>query len=244
MKIATTGHAAAALLLSINVLVPLGCSSGSGANRGAQQPEATSGGGVECGPQAPRDISVAGGTNPIQVPDGETPNLCNVHFHEPLEHAGFAPLPPLSGEAGAPVCHEVENGDKVEFHWVYTNCIPPVPPVQGLDNCVCDRRDMVLRVYAQGYLVTDSGGDVAEPANGLVRYPGSTTGTSFNSDKCSPAKVNWAVSPAILPLSKSALAAWCETNPWPNEDHPHGSRDLVTAPEWLAPFTPPPPVDH
>jgi hypothetical protein len=159
-----------------------------------------------------------------------------VHFHKPLEHAGFAPLQLPKGEAGAPVCHEVENGDKVEFHWVYTSCTPPTPSIEGLANCTCE--GMVLRVYAQAYLVTDSGGDVAQPTGSLVHYAGSTTGTSFDNENCSPAKVNWSVNREILPLRKSALAAWCDTNPWPHEDHPHHSRDLVTAPKWLAPFVP------
>lgn len=193
---------------------------------------------IVCGPQSPRDISVAGGTNTVPVPQGETPNLCNVHFHKPFEHAGLrwtGDAPEPSGEA---VCESVDYGDRVELHWVYTNCELPEPPRPGLENCVCDRDDMVLRVYARGYVVSDEGTGPEQPTEGLVRYLGSTTGPSYDNQVCSPARVNWAVDPEVGALRKEALANWCETNPWEGEDHPHGSRPLVTREDWLSPFAP------
>ncbi len=191
-----------------------------------------------CGPQAPRDITVAGGANTLPVPRGETPNLCNVHFHEPFEHAGFR----LPGEAEAPsgeeVCKSVNNGDQIEFHWVYTNCDLPTPARPGLENCVCDREDMVLRVFAQGYVVGETGGEVTQPSGQLVQYAGSTTGSSYDDKTCSPARVNWEVNRQALPLSKASLKTWCSSNPWAGEDHPHKSRAPVTNEAWLAPFSP------
>jgi len=200
---------------------------------GADAPEAQ-----VCGPQSPRDISLSGGTNSIAVPDGETPNLCNVHFHEPFEHQGFASVPAATAPPGEPVCDSVDNGDDVEFHWVYTNCTPPSPASKGLANCVCDRSDMVLRVFAQTYRVDASGEPPTQPSDGLLRYGGSTTGTSYDNETCSMAKVNWEVADITRTLDKAALAHWCESNPWIDEHHPHGSRALVGAAQWLSPFTP------
>ncbi|MGD2115766.1 MAG: delta-class carbonic anhydrase [Acidobacteriota bacterium] len=187
-----------------------------------------------CGPQSPRDITQTAGTNPLPVPDGDTPNLCNVHFHEPFEHAGFAEIPEVEAAAGDPVCQSVEVGDEVEFHWVYTNCDLPETPVQGLDNCVCERDDMVLRVYAQAYVVGAAGVAPSQPESSLVSYTGSTTGPSYDNATCSPARVNWEVAETVEVAGLKELGAWCEENPWPGEDHPHGSRELVTDPAWLS----------
>lgn len=155
----------------------------------------------------------------------------------PFEHTGFGDLPEASGEAGEPVCHGVVNGDRVEFHWVYTNCALPEEPRPGLANCVCDRPDIVLRVHAEAYIVDEDGSDVAHTTTGLAKYGGSTTGADYNSQTCSPYRVNWHVNPRASRLARSALGAWCDDNPW-HEDHPHAPRELVTAPEWLSPYVP------
>ena len=189
-----------------------------------------------CGPQSPRDISSTAGTNPGAVPAGETPHLCNVHFHEPFEHSGFTSVPEVSGNPGAPACKLVEVGDQIEFHWVYTNCEPNPTPVKGLDNCVCDRDDLVLRVYAQAYVVGGTGEAPTQPQGELVTYTGSTTGPSYDDQTCSPARVNWEVAPAAEVVAKNELSAWCQNNPWIDEDRPHESRDLVTAPAELSPM--------
>lgn len=198
--------------------------------------EAPSDEAAACGPQSPRDITRTAGTNTLPVPDGETPNLCNVHFHEPIEHAGFAEIPEVEPAAGDPVCQSVEVGDEVEFHWVYTNCELPETPVQGLDNCVCDREDMVLRGYARAYVVGADGVAPSQPESGLVSYAGSTTGPSYDDETCSPARVNWEVAPNVEVVGKDELGAWCQDNPWIGEDHPHGSRELVTDPASLSPM--------
>lgn len=189
-----------------------------------------------CGPQSPRDLSVAEGTNLAQVPAGETPHLCNVHFHVPFEHAGFTSVPAVADAGGDPVCQSVEVGDQVEFHWVYTSCEPKDELVKGLDNCVCDRDDMVLRVHAQAYVVGDTGVAPDQPEGDLVRYAGSTTGPAYDAQTCSPARVNWVVDREVEVLGKDALGAWCQTNPWIGEDQPHEARALVTDPTQLSPI--------
>lgn len=191
--------------------------------------------GSTCGPQSPRDISMTAGENLAPVPAGDAPNLCNVHFHDPFEHAGFDAVPPVTGAPGDPVCESVEVGDRLEFHWVYTSCPVSSPPVEGLANCVCDNDDMVLRVYAQAYVVGEGGQAPARPSGDLVSYAGSTTGPSYDNQTCSPARVRWEVNPRVEVLDKAALDSWCKTNPWIGEDHPHESRELVTNPAWLSP---------
>lgn len=164
----------------------------------------------------------------VPVPEGATPRLCNVHFHEPYEHAGFVEptLPDMT--PGEQVCKSVTDGDRVEFHWVYTNCPQPAVAAKGLGNCVCDRPDMVLRVYAQGYVV-GTGGEMAvtQPSMDFQEYKGSTTGPSYDDFKCSPARVNWHVAKKSKLLDKATLGKWCQDNPWPDEDHPHGARKPV-----------------
>lgn len=188
-----------------------------------------------CGPQSPRDITRTAGTNTVPVPDGPTPHLCNVHFHEPVEHAGIGELPSVAEAAGGePVCESVEVGDRVEFHWVHTNCEPGDEVVQGLDNCVCNREDLVLRVYAQAYVVGEDGVAPEQPEGDLSTYAGSTTGPNYDNETCSPAKVNWEVARAAEVLARDELATWCESNPWPGEDHPHEARELVTREDWLS----------
>ena len=190
-----------------------------------------------CGPQAPRNIARAGGNNTVAIPDGETPNLCNVHFHRPFEHAGWASMPEASPPNGSPVCKDVTIGDKIEFHWVYTNCNLPATPKAGLANCVCDRDDLVLRVFAKGYLVDENGGSLSQPTTDFVKYTGSTTGPSYSNETCSLAKVNWQVHPHVTKLKRDSIAEFCSSNQW-SEDHAHDIRVLVEREDWLSPFSP------
>ena len=218
-----------------------------------------------CGPQTPRDIGVAGGTNEVPVPGDGTrpPRLCNVHFHQPAEHAGIAECPAVGPEAGAAaagVCEPegtgehrpVRVGDEIEAHWVYTSCPAPPEPRPGLDNCVCGSQEgpdpMVLMVLARKYVVAPDGSGGAadrliEPAGDLARFGGSTTGPSFSGGDpddprpCSPARVQWAVDRQCRALGLSALGEWCRTNPW-DEDHAHGIREVVVREDWLSPYSP------
>ena len=235
-----TALAAASLLVTASA-----CSQSSAPAPAAPEPPAagpvaadtaTTAAAATCGPQSPRDISQAAGSNTLPVPAGDTPNLCNVHFHDPFEHSGFSSVPEVSAVPGEPVCSSVEIGDQVEFHWVYTNCPANPSPAKGLANCVCDREDLVLRVFAQAYVVGEQGVAPAQPTANLTRYVGSTTGPSYDDQTCSQARVNWEVAPTVDVVSKQALGEWCESNPWPDEDHPHGSRALVTKPAWLSPM--------
>jgi len=129
------------------------------------------------GPQAPRDIGRAEGSNNAVfafAPAASAMNLCNIHAHTSAEHKG----PGFSTSAGAGKnggwkCSGDESknlsaaelvdpnhghggfgakpGDSIEVHWVYTSC--PVAPGNSLDACTC--AGAVLRVESQVFLVVN-----------------------------------------------------------------------------------------
>jgi len=131
------------------------------------------------GPQTPRDISSATGSNPVAfkfAPASADMNLCNIHFHTQAEHKGpgfsiFAGASKHGGyqcngsgdltsaelaaaSAGASACGDVKPGDTVEVHWVYSSC--DVSPGEGLGACVSDScANPQLRVESQVFLVVN-----------------------------------------------------------------------------------------
>jgi hypothetical protein len=150
----------------------------------------------------------------------------------------------------------VKPGDTIEVHWVYTSC--NVRPGKGLGACLSEAcGNPQLRVEAQVFLVVndrnalnfldfDYDGTVR---NGLhqakalpgdtgtpVTFIGSTTGPNFDHAVCSPLQVTWSVRPQCAKLDINSLNAWAEKGNVFEEDHSHGVRQLVTAPELLAPI--------
>ncbi len=150
----------------------------------------------------------------------------------------------------------VTPGDTIEVHWVHSSC--PVAPGEGLGACLTEGCDNpLLRVEAQVFLVVNDASaaqiqaftdtrrngagfhqakaipsDTGEP----VRFRGSTTGPSYTQSQCSPAQVTWNVRPQCKLLDINSLHRWAEQgNPF-NETKSHGVRQLVTAPELLAPI--------
>lgn len=232
------------------------------------------------GPQTPRDISAAAGSN-AQVftlaPAADAMNLCNIHFHTNAEHKGpgfsvfagagahggyqcneTASLTPAELQDptdGHGACHGVKPGDTVEVHWVHTSCA--VTPGEGLGSCLSDAcANPQLRVETQVFLAVNdsSAANFADfvydghMVNGLhqakalpggtgdpVLFHGSTTGTKYTAQTCSPLQVTWNVRPACAKVDIASLHKWCEGNVF-KEDHAHGVRPLVTAPELLAPI--------
>jgi hypothetical protein len=175
------------------------------------------------------------------------------------EHGGFKcnettalTAEELKAPAGD-VCHGLRAGDTVEVHWVYTSC--DVAPGKGLGSCMSEQcANPVLRVESQVFLLTNNGSGLkfadfsydGGVVNGVhqpkalpagtgqpVVFRGSTTGPSYTQEKCSPLQVTWSVRPACAKLDLGSLSSWCSGNPF-QEDHAHGVRDLVTAPELLA----------
>lgn len=231
------------------------------------------------GPQTPRDISSADGSNAAAVafaPQASELNLCNLHTHTNAEHKGpgfavFAGGGDHGGyrcneadtlseaELAAPASsayHGVKPGDTIEVHWVYSSC--NVQPGKGLGSCLSEACvNPQLRVEAQVFLVVNDAKalnfmDFAYQNNVVdgrhqpkslpagtgtpVTFIGSTTGTSYTQEKCSPFQVTWNVRPQCAKLDINSLNAWAEAGNVFKEDHSHGVRQLVTAKELLAPI--------
>jgi len=150
-------------------------------------------------------------------------------------------------------CHGLKAGDTIEVHWVYTSC--EVTPGKGLGACLSEQcSNPTLRVEAQVFLVVNNpkadnfakytyAGNVVKGfhqpkalpsgTGKPVTFLGSTTGPSYTQAKCSPLQVTWSVRPACTKIDINSLNKWCEGNVF-QEDHAHGVRQLVTAPELLA----------
>lgn len=172
----------------------------------------------------------------------ETESLTEEELKDPLESEG--------------AYGNVKPGDTIEVHWVHSSC--DVQPGEGLGSCLTDAcEDPLLRVEAQVFLLVndpdaldfddfDYDGtvrdgfhqarsipqDTGEP----VVFRGSTTGPSYTQEKCSPMQVTWSVRPQCARLDISSLHAWAAGGNAFNEKKSHGVRQLVTAPELLAPI--------
>lgn len=179
------------------------------------------------------------------------------------EHGGWQcnETPSLTAEelrdpaGGHGACHGLKPGDTVEVHWVHSSC--DVAPGKGLGSCLNDAcKNPQLRVETQVFLAVNdpSAMDFLEfdHAAGMidgfhqprslptgtgtpVEFLGSTTGTSYDNQVCSPFQVSWSVRPMCARVDIMSLHRWCEGNT-SQEDHAHGVRQLVTAPELLAPI--------
>ncbi len=160
-----------------------------------------------------------------------------------------AELSDPTGGTGA--MHGVRPGDTVEVHWVFSSC--DVAPGEGLGACLSERcANPELRVEAQAFLLVNDPlaanfADYAHVAGGAglsqprslpetgapVVFAGSTTGPAYSDAVCSPLQVTWSVRPTCQKLNIASLHEWAKANPF-NEDHAHGVRPLVTAPELLS----------
>jgi hypothetical protein len=69
-----------------------------------------------------------------------------------------------------------------------------------------------------------------------VVFAGSTTGPGYTQEICSPLQVTWSVRPNCARLNLASLHEWAASDNVFHEDHSHGVRQLVTAPELLAPI--------
>lgn len=146
-------------------------------------------------------------------------------------------------------------GDTIEVHWVHTSC--DVAPGPGLGSCLSDAcANPELRVETQVFLVVNDPENALDfnefayagnKKNGLhqplslptgtgnpVVFAGSTTGPKYTEEKCSPLQVTWSVRPQCAKVDVSSLYKWVEKGNVFEEDHSHGVRQLVTAPELLS----------
>ncbi|RCK28846.1 delta-class carbonic anhydrase [Thalassospira lucentensis] len=230
-------------------------------------------------PQSPRDIGSYSGENHrifSIAPAVDKMTLCDIHFHENAEHKGgmfttYAgngdghgygtgfkydgkltedELAPIGMKVGASEHGDLEPGDTIEIHFVYSTAKATIG--NGLGTCLSDAiKNPQLRVEAVvGVLVSEGGEDFAKMAeiediNGLnqvpnlptdlgkpVLYEGSTTGPGYN-EKGSPFQVTWSVRPTVVKLNLASVDAWLKDNPF-GENHAHGVRNLVTNPDLLS----------
>lgn len=172
----------------------------------------------------------------------ETSSLTAEELEDPADgHGGF---------------HGVKPGDTIEVHWVYSSC--DVEPGEGLGSCLSDAcANPQLRVETQVFLVVNDDealdfadfaydgnivGNLHQPLSlpegtgNPVVFAGSTTGPSYTQSVCSPFQVTWSVRPSCAKLDIGSLYEWGEEGNVFNESHSHGVRQLVTAPELLAPI--------
>jgi hypothetical protein len=229
--------------------------------------------GAGFGPQSPRDIDTVVGNNQRAfeaAPAHTEMNLCNLHFHENAEHKGGdfttyagngdghgygtgfkfngelteTELAQYGHKVGATDHGDLEPGDTIEVHYVYTTA--KVEPGATLGACFNEAIiNPQLRVEAQVYVLVndDSALDFVElthheDIDGLhqatnipsdtgspVQYAGSTTGPSFN-EAASRLQVTWSVRPQVAKTSISSVDKWLKGNTF-DEDHAHGVRNLV-----------------
>jgi hypothetical protein len=69
-----------------------------------------------------------------------------------------------------------------------------------------------------------------------VVFAGSTTGPQYSQAVCSPLQVTWSVRPECARVDVNSLYRWAQQGNVFEENHSHGVRQLVTAPELLAPI--------
>ncbi len=152
-------------------------------------------------------------------------------------------------------CKHLNTGDTIEVHWVFTSC--DVEPGPGLGSCLPDRcPNPQLRVETQVFQTVndrnardfgdfdyagkpDPGGyhqpkSLPEGTGDPVRFLGSTTGTDFDNQTCSPLTVTWSVRPECTPIDIKSVSDWCRDDDIFDEKKAHGVRQLVTDPALLS----------
>lgn len=143
--------------------------------------KATDGAGF--GPQSPRDIDSAAGSNTLAfqpAPAHTKMNLCNIHFHEAAEHKGGeftkaigngdgkgygtgfgysgelsdAELAPLDAPVGAGEHGDLVPGDTIELHYVHSTA--KVVPGPTLGACLSESiMNPQLRVETQVFVLVN-----------------------------------------------------------------------------------------
>ena len=232
------------------------------------------------GPQAPRDIDDISGNNTrlfAAAPEFAEMNLCNIHLHDGAEHRGgefttylgngdgsghgtgfgyngelsAAELEPYSGVVGAASHGQLQPGDTIEVHYVYTTA--QVSPGPTLGACLSDAiQNPQLRVEAQVVVVVNDPAaldfieladvqkidgvyqaiNLPDDTGSPVEYAGSTTGPDYNV-KGSPLLVSWSVRPEVAKVDIASLAEWFAKNQF-EEASTQGTRNLVINPDLLS----------
>lgn len=165
-----------------------------------------------------------------------------------------AELAPIDYEVGETKHSTLVPGDTIEIHYVHTTA--QVQPGPTLGSCLSESvANPQLRVEAQVFVLVndDSAADLGmltelQSVGGFhqavnlpndsgtpIVYDGSTTGPSYN-EAGSPLQVTWSVRPNVMKVSIRSVAEWLEGNVF-DENHAHGVRNLIVAPDMLSPIS-------
>jgi hypothetical protein len=237
---------------------------------------------ADAGPQSPRDLSAAVGADARvfgAAPARAVMHLWHIHVHANAEHRGgefttyagngdghgygtgyrydgtlsAAELMPLAEAIGASEHGDLQSGDTIEIHFVFSTA--DVAPGASLAACLDDgianpqlRVETVVAVLVNDEAAADFvelaalemiGGyhqapNLPDDLGTPISYAGSTTGPSYN-EAPSHLQVTWNVRPMVLKVDIRTLGVWLEANPF-EEDHAHGVRNLVLDAALLSPI--------
>ena len=170
---------------------------------------------------------------------------CNIS-----EHLTAAELKAPEGK----ICGGLQPGDTIEVHWVHSTC--DLTPGPTLGACIPDGcENPQFRVETQVFtLVNDptaldfqtfdydqssASADLHQALNlpqntgQPVQFLGSTTGSQYSEQVCSPILATWSVRPQCAKVDINSVGKWCEHNNF-DERKAHGVRALVTHPDLLS----------
>jgi len=183
----------------------------------------------------------------------------NTHYHEGAEHFSGGEYDTPGDNAGGYYCDslsltatpaqlepfefehcmDMEVGSTYEMHWVHSSGGTSIGV--GLGGAFARQANPLVVVQAQVFLVVNDEeyarddlmhGWVGDLATDAVKYLGSTTGTSYDNEVCSPYLVSWHVDRECHMIAASTMDAMCrdmaEMYKMSVDLEPHGSRVLVS----------------
>ncbi|KAJ1445542.1 hypothetical protein M885DRAFT_492562 [Pelagophyceae sp. CCMP2097] len=188
----------------------------------------------------------------------------NTHWHDGAEHFSAGEYDTLHENAGGYYCDslsltatpaqlepfefkhcmDMEVGSTYEMHWVHSSGGTSIGV--GLGGAFARQANPLVVVQAQVFLVVNDddytqdqfiGGWVGDLVTNGVKYLGSTTGTSYDNEVCSPYLVSWHVDRECHMIAASTMDAMCHDMMMLYDMHvdveAHASRVLVS-PEFSA----------
>lgn len=152
---------------------------------------------------------------------------------------------------------EVEVGKSYEVHYVRSSAGYSPEMLEGVNDDGIDdglggaatgrgQLNPMIVVQAQVFQIVNGGDNLNDmhkfsyslALNNTVMYPGSTTGTGFTNEICSPYAITWHVDKKCHQVSPESFEKFCEqldSFDIVKDLAPHGSRMLVKK-EWVVPW--------
>ena len=163
-----------------------------------------------------------------------------------------AELEPIHEKLGSAEHGTLMPGDTIEIHFVHSTAhVKPGPTLAAClskengnpqlrveavvavlvnDRNAADFSKMTQLSVVNGY---NAAPNIPDNLGKPVSYEGSTTGPNYNL-KPSSLQVTWNVRPSVVKVDILSLAGWLRSNPFDEEDHAHGVRNLVIDPALLS----------